>query len=451
MLSADQKKPGGADDLKKKLGVGGGKLPGALPGLGAKPSNAPLPGLGGPPSKAPLPGIGGQPGGAPLPGVAKPGGLPGAAAKPGIVPPFMQQPEPEPEAPKGPNPEQVARDPFGAAPPPSQTAVRPSFAPDQGLIGSAGDASVSFSEGEAGKSRLPIIIGGLVIGFFALLIGYFTGTGRSGRVELNIAIRDAFIVEYEIKKAAKLFNEIQTVANAALNKATKREYETTHIPFLTQKVKGNPIKPNVFTDRNYKKFDPAAVQWLMDYNQKWFKLDKLIQEHRKQTKYDEAALKAAKEQFQKLLQTQYGVVFARNKQSGGQLSANLIVMGPGTEEGMFKVQADTGTFADERAIYNPAPDVEENLLSKEPEKYVIPVGEQSKGGLLQNATQSHFKKYGGRLKEITDLMKGMVELQKNLLGKLSEICSQDPVIGGGFDPIEAFEEYKQNDQAAPSE
>ncbi|MCP4600550.1 MAG: hypothetical protein GY847_08465 [Proteobacteria bacterium] len=450
-MSEDQNKKGGAENLKKKLGVGvSSKMPGPLPGLGNRPSKAPLPGMGARPSKAPLPGMGAKPSKAPLPGMgSKPAGgpLPGMGdQQPAAVPPFLKQEEPQPQ---GPSAEAVARDPFGQPPPSSRMTPSPSFAPNEGLISASTDSSVAFSESEAGKSNIPFIVGGVLIGVLALLFGYLAGTGKSSRVALNIAIRDALIVEYEIKNAAKLFLEVQTVASMALSKATKREYEHTHIAFLTQKVKGNPVKPTIFTERNYKNFDAAAVQWLMDYNNKWFKLDKLIQEHRKRTKYDEAALKAAKDEFQKLLVASYGVVFSRNAKAGNQFMANVVVLGAGTEEGMVKVQVDTGTFADERAIYNPEPETEDAELTKEPEKYVVPLGDESKRGLMQNATQSHFLKYSTRLKEITDLMKGMNELQNNLLSKLSEICSQDPVsLLGGIDPIEEFEEYKQRSAAS---
>ena len=139
------------------------------------------------------------------------------------------------------------------------------------------------------------------------------------------------------------------------------------------------------------------------------------------------------------------MVFGRNKQANNALEANVVVMSPGSKSGMFKVQADTGTYGDDREMYNPQPG--DSKLSEDPDKYVVPVGQASVAGLLGNATQSHFKAYAGRLKEISDLMRSMNELQANLLQKMTEICSQDPVFLGGIDPIEELEEYKNRDKA----
>ncbi|MDJ0765753.1 MAG: hypothetical protein QNJ97_22405 [Myxococcota bacterium] len=463
-MSEDQKKQGMGNNPNQPIGGGGGvTLPNPLagqgvgpskaplPGLGTRPSKAPLPGLGTKPSKAPLPGLGAGPSKAPLPGLgSKPTG--GPAPLPGLgqpsvqAPPFMQPQEPE--APQQPSAEDVERDPFGQAAAPVVQSVRPSFTPNEGLISASGDPSVSFSEADAGRSRLPFFLGLLAVGLIALLFGFLMGKGKSTREELNVTIRDALIIEYEVKKVANLFNEIQTVLNTALVKANKREFDTTHVGFLSQKVQGNPIKPMLFTERNYKRFDAAAVQWLMDYNQKWFRLDKLIQSHRMQTKNDETALKASGEALQKLFETSYGVVFSRNKKADNQFEANLVVFASGSKDGAVKVQAATGTYADERTLYNPEPG--DGNLTKEPDKYVVTVGEVSKIGLLANASQSHFRKYQTRLKEMSDLMRGMNDLQTNLLQKLAEICSQDPVALGKIDPIAELENYKQRDGAAGS-
>jgi hypothetical protein len=122
------------------------------------------------------------------------------------------------------------------------------------------------------------------------------------------------------------------------------------------------------------------------------------------------------------------------------------VLASGEKEGTVKVQADTGTFADERKVYNPEPG--DSDLTKEPDNYVVLIGDESKMGLLQNATQSQFREYASRLNEIVDLMKSMSEVQANLLQKLSSICSQDPVSLGGIDPIEELEQYKARSSAS---
>ena len=433
-LSAGTKLPGLGRPSNAPLPGLGGKLPGLggkpLPGLG-RPSSAPgLPGLGGSPSKPPGAGPGVPAPG--IPGPAQPAAPakpklpgPGMGMSPAIVPPFMQQPEAEKQPaaapaaaePAAPSPEAINRDPFGA-PPPRPVSIPAALPSNMGF----GDSGAAITDEEAGQSKTPFLIAVTLTGLLALLVGYLGGKAYSGRVELSIAIRDARIVEYELKKAATLFGEVQAVVSKAMNQANKREYEKTHLAWLKSNVHGNPVKPTIFTERNYKRFDAAAVQWMVEYNNKWDKLDGLIQTHRRNTDNDKDALQTAGEEFQKLLATNYGVVFSREKED---FVANLVVLGaPGKDEGSFQVQADTGTYADERKLYKPEPGDAE--LTKEPAKYVVALGPQSKTGLLKNATQSHFQKYAMRLKEISDLMKGMEEMQTNLLNKISEICSQEP-------------------------
>lgn len=422
-MSNEQKKQSSADELKKKLGVGGGNA-GQLPGLG-KAGKPQLPGLG-------KGGIGGLPG---LPG-SKP--LPGLGSKPASVPPFLQ-PQGQQQQPLD------DRDPFGGSAGSSGAPQRRhSYGPTD-LIGESTDPNVKFSEKEAGRSRLPLILGIAGGALLVLFIGYLGGKALSGRVALNIAIRDALIVDYEVRKAAKLTSETQAAVNAAAAKAAKRQYDPNHIEFLTNNVKGNPIKPQIFTERNYKNFDASAVQWLTEYYREWDKLYTLIEEHRRMTRNDEDALKASREQFQKLLTTSYGVVFNRESREENKLVANLVVLSAGKGD-KVKVQAATGSFADERILYNP--EGEDSSFSKEPEKYVIEVSQQSKGGLLAKASQSQFQDYAGRLKGLSDIVNKMDQLQTDLLNKLAEIRSQEPVALGGIDPIEDFEEYKKNDSAS---
>jgi hypothetical protein len=442
-----------SDDPKKPEGGGDPKLPGPLPGLGgAKPGAAPLPGA--KPGGAPLPGLGGaKPGAAPLPGVS--GAKPGVAPLPGlggpkaeVIPPFMEEEMRQKE--QAARAEAAARDPFAQEHLPSR---RPSYMPHEGLIGEASD--VKYSGAEAGRSRMPFIVGGLLLTLIALFLGYLGGTAVTGRVALNIAIRDALIVEYEVKKAGKHFDEVQNMINAAFSKAAKNEYHPQHVKFLTSEVKGNPLKAQIFTERNYKNFDAAAVQWLTDYYTKWDKLYDLIEDHRRMTKNDEKVLGAAGAEFKKLLETNYGAVFTRDTKQNNKLLANVVVIGPGEEndDGImeFQVQVDTGTYGDARQIYNPQG--EDAELTKEPDKYLVEIGPQSKAGLLSNATQSHFREYVVRLRAMVDLMKGMAETQMNLRNKISEICSQEPVafFAGGVDPEEEYSEYVDRDKKGPAQ
>ncbi len=428
-MSDDAIKIDPTKELKQRLGVSSSNNP-PLPGLGDKTSTAPLPG---PDAKGglPLPGLGSTPSNVPLPGLGE---------RPSVTPPFMS-PSQAPE----PSTEELERDPFGKAP----ARARPSFPPGVGEIGSSRDSLDPTVLAAASKSKWQTLIGGAIIAIVAIIVGYMSGSAVSGRVELNIAVRDARIVEWEIKKAAKLFDEVQTVVNSALVKASKRVFDGTHLNYLAANVKGNPIPAQVFTQRNYKKFDPAAVQFLNGYYNKWDKLNGLIQDHERKTNNDKEILSASKEAFEKLLTTNYGVVFNRDKAQNKFLS-NIVVLGNvSNREGktFVKVQGATGTLGDDRELLNPSEDASPTTsgsdLFAQPDKYVVEISAQSKGGLLKGATVSHFESYAMRLKEISDLMKGMSEEKQNLLNKLAAIASQEPVgfLAGGIDVEDEVEEY----------
>jgi hypothetical protein len=341
--------------------------------------------------------------------------------------------------------EEMERDPFGKAP----ARARPSFAPGAGEIGASRDSLDPTVLAAASKSKWQTLIGGILIGIVAIIVGYMSGSAVSGRVELNIAIRDARIVEWETKKAAKLFDDVQTVVNSALVKASKRVFDSAHLDYLAANVKGNPIPAQVFTQRNYKKFDPAAVQFLNGYYNKWDKLNGLIQDHKRKTNNDKEILSASKEAFEKLLTTNYGAVFNRDKAQNKFLS-NVVVLGNvSNRDGktFVKVQAATGTLGDDRELLNPSEDASPTKIGSDlfaqPDKYVVEISGQSKSGLLKDATVSHFESYAMRLKEISDLMKGMTEEKQNLLNKLASIASQEPVgiLAGGVDVEDEVEEY----------
>jgi hypothetical protein len=345
-----------------------------------------------------------------------------------------------------PPPARLSRDPFGKAP----AVARPSFAPGVGEIGASRESLDPTVLAAASKSKWQSVIGGAIIGVLAIIVGYMSGSAVSGRVELNIAVRDARIVEWETKQAAKLFDDVQTVVNSALAKAGKRVFDGAHLDYLSANVKGNPIPAQIFTQRNYKKFDPAAVQFLNGYYNKWDKLNGLIQDHKRKTNNDKEMLTASKEAFETLITTNYGAVFSRDQAQNDKFVSNVVVLGNvSNKEGktFVKVQSNTGTFGVELELLNPAKDDSPtkngtNLFAS-PDKYVVEIAAQSKAGLLKSATVSHFEGYAMRLKEISDLMKGMSDEKQNLLNKLSSIASQEPVgfLAGGIDVEDEVEQY----------
>jgi hypothetical protein len=134
-------------------------------------------------------------------------------------------------------------------------------------------------------------------------------------------------------------------------------------------------------------------------------------------------------------------------------------MGACSEKGaktVCGVQLEPGTVGDDRELFNPTEGSDQGTgMSQNPTNYVVELTDQSKAGLLNNASQSHFEKYSNRLGEITFHISETQKVQQELLNRLSEICSQEPVkILGGFDPDEEAKKYIANrpkDVAASSE
>jgi hypothetical protein len=433
---SDEQKKDTAEELKKKLGRPSNP-PGPLPGLGQRPA-AGLPGLS---QKPGLPGLGGG-----LPGLGgKPGAMPmaGLPGQPAVVPPFMApQAAPTPQ-----QLEQDARDPFNA--PMAVSTTRPSYMPRPSMA----DMVDTGPAVEPHKNRGQLLIGIAIIVTLGMLIGAGMVITFNGRTAVNVAIRDAMVVEFEYQKAFALAESMNSAFATAIAAAGKREYDPSHLAFIKENFHGNPIRKELFAERNYKSFDALAVQFMADYYQQWAKLSMLLDDHKRATENDLTELTAAKPAFQKLLAANYGVVFTRDDKQGGKLLANVVLMGA-PEGDKIKVQTDSGTFGDERTLYSP--EGEDSSLTKDPDKYVMELGSQSKTGLLSKATQSHFEAYARRLREISDTMKVMEETKNTLRDKLTAMISQEPVFFSACDALGDFEEYKAKHsgkaaEAAPAE
>ncbi len=417
--------------------IGSARPSGGLPGLGGKPGGG-LPGLGGKPGGG-LPGLGAQPGGG-LPGMGGvPAGIPPVAAG-APVPTFIQKQQEQARQ------EAMARDPFAAGNLPAQ---RSSFVPaGQGDIEASG--SLTGVEGLS-KSRMPMIIFGLVVGVVFFGLGYGAGLAVNTRGMLNKVLRDAWIIQYEMNRLRTLHGEVQGMVGTALADAQQKKFHKGHVDFLAEKVSGNPFDAKLFTDRNFNSLNPLVVQMMAGLFRNWEALSSQIAEHRQATNNDEKPLSAAGEEFQKLLTTNYGVIFGRNEQADGALEANLVVLGAMDGKDV-QIQLKPGTYGEEkRELYNP--EGADDRLTKEPEKYVVVVGQQSKQSLLQNATQSHFTEYLKRLEDMATLLKVMEEQQNNMFGPLDDNCSREPVsfLARGVDPEAEFQEYKAKvESAAPA-
>ncbi|MBN2531032.1 MAG: hypothetical protein JXR76_31890 [Deltaproteobacteria bacterium] len=430
----------------------GGGLPGltstapagGLPGIGQRPAGGGLPGLTSKPAPAGgLPGIGQRPVGGGLPGMGQKtvgGGLPGmgqampapGAATGGNVPDFIRKQQEAERA------KEMARDPFATegGPAPGSYSIPADHAGDM-AVGGLGDIAPV-------KNTKAALVISAILGVVFFGIGYGAGLAVNQRAMLNKVLRDAWIIQYEMKELRNLHGEVQAAVNTALADARQKKFNKSHIALLAQKVKGNPFDARLFTDRNFKTLNPLVVQMMANLYRNWDTLSTMIADHRAATNNDEKALTVAGAEFQKLLQTQYGVRFSRDTNNNNALTANIVILGALNGD-KVQIQDKVGGFSGELTVYNP--EGADDKLTTEPGEYVIPVGDLSKKTILQNASQSHFNAYLSRLEEMAKVLKVMEEEQENMFGPLNDNCSREPVspfTARGVDPEAEFNEYKAN-------
>jgi hypothetical protein len=312
------------------------------------------------------------------------------------------------------------------------------------------DYSVDLNIDAAGATtRAPKMI---VLGLVALGLAFFgfnMGNAWSDRVQLNESLRDCLIVQFEVERAAKLFDELDAVINAAILRAGKHQYDPKHIDFLVNNVKENPLHPQLFTERSYKSFGRPVVLNLSTYLVKWSALYRMTVLHREKTAADEQALKSFKGKFEKIFAGSYGVAFMRDKKEGEKLEGNLAYLGPVEQKGeksIYPVKTTPDADGEKRELYNPPEEGDEGVLSKSPEDFVVEIAPEAKAGLLAGAVRPQFDAYIRRLDEIATQMKTMRDEQTGLMRKLAELASQDPASLASPDPEADFEDYISQNQ-----
>lgn len=412
---------------------------------------ATLGGPGGPKIPGPLPGMIGKPGGAPLPGVGRPGGLPGMG-KPGVpgLPGFGAQKgaaavhsavsgTPAAAVLKKKAAEQARRDPFAT----KASAGAVTYDEVAVVVPGADERALS---GADERPKMSARTRGIFVGVGAglIIVGIIVGSLVAGRVEQAMKVRDARIAKIEIEKLNKVFaivDEQITKASAAAQQGT---FDRAYMKVLNENLQGNPFNPSLFTDRNYKNFEPATIDALNTYYDQWAELYSTLGTHFRRTENDEPELAASDAEYAKGDPLRYGVVFARNEESGALL-ANVVVLGKKeTKDGQLtsRIQTEVGIYGDSRTYYNGKPGDAE--LGKAPETYVIEVAPQSEGDLLADAPKPHFEQYKARLKALADLVARMRESQQALKTAVDKIAAESaPSLLTGLDIEEDVEEYQR--------
>jgi hypothetical protein len=373
--------------------------------MGPKPGAAPLPGVGRS-GKAPLPGMG-RSGGAALPGM-------GAAV------------------------------PIPSQPPGAVAAVE--YAPQY-------DFSDAATIGMPGAtSRVPRMVILVLACVGMLFFGFNIGKAWSNRIQLNGSLRDSLIVQYEVDKSAKLFDELDAVIQGAIQKAGKWEYDPQHIEYLNANFKTNPIKPELFTTTSYRNFGKKAATSLSSYGTKWSTLFYALTAHREKTLANEGLLKEFKNKLDESLTANYGALF---KRSGSDLLASIVFLGMPAQKNetvSFPVgPAPNPKEGEMREVYTPPPEGDEGAFTKEPEKYVVVLSPQAKTGLLAGQGKALFNDYVMRLDDLRGKTKMMRDELTSLRRMLAELASQDEAAVAPPDPVAEFKNYVIQDQkAAPA-
>ena len=378
---------------------GKGSPPGPLPGTGPRQGSAPLPGAGAKPGAAPLPGMGKARGGAPLPGMGAAGPIPTRPVPPG-------------------SPQNVV-----------EYALQYDYT----------DQTTASMPVASSRGPKMVVLG---LGIVAMVfVGFNVGKAWSNRIQLNESLRDSMIVQYEIDRAAKLFDELDAVINGAIHQASKWEYDPKHIEYLNANFKASPIKPQIFTERSYRNFGKKAATSLSNYNTKWSALYYALNEHRVKTLADEPVLKEFKTKLMTNLTANYGVTF---KRKGKDLLASVTFVGMPSDKGgtvTLPVGSAPNPKGEGREVYAPAPEGDEGSLTKEPEKYVVVIAPEAKTGLLAGQGKALFNDYAIRLDDLRAKAKMMRDEQTSLRRMLAELASQDPASIAPPDAEGEFKDY----------
>jgi hypothetical protein len=400
--------------------LGKGNLPGSLPGLGPRTSSPPLPGLGAKPGAASLPGLGVKPpiGAAPLPG-AKPSMPPGAV-------PGLTSTAPAPAA-------RPSVPPLGS----SMTAPPPlvDYTPDP-MTGGMPVATSSLPQ--------KVVLG--MLGVAMLFFGYNIGKAWSNRVQLNESLRDSLIVQYEVDKAVKLFDELDAVINGAVMRANKYQYDAKHLEYLAANVSTSPIKPQVFTERSYRNFGHKAASTLSSYGMKWQGLVYAVNEHLKKTRADAELLSGLSDKLKSVMKESYGVTFQRQ---GDKFLSNVVYLGKPQEKkgkALLPVGLTPSPTDDLREAFNPPADEgDDGALTKTPEAFVAVLAPEAKQGLLIGPGKDVFNSYVERLDDIRGKMKLMRDDQTSLTRVLAGFASQNPAAIAPPDAEGEFRSYVASD------
>jgi len=378
-------------------------------------------------------------------------GLVKKPGKPKASPGASPQAGPGPAAPGIQGPPGVAPPPFLQAQKKKADMHRDPFARDvgteyvrQSLVDGPrqDDLTISVEDQKkmARRSRIMTIIVAVAIGIACMILGVFWGRGFSSRLIYNLSVEDGKFLYGVLEHSSKTLSDIKAKIVSAQQKANKSrmaDYKLmAELKALAKSEgclsKGEPDEICVLrladlANRSYNIYKPDIVQLLFTYSSQWNELFMKMKDHAYKTKNDKAALDQTQKKIEKLSIEDYGLVFTMKKDPQMDLDVlygNLaIIEAPvietdGTVSG-FTLQGGVGYPGVDKTLYWGGD------LAAEPEKWVVPLGPESKEGIIARTQMSHFIEYQIRLQVMIELANQMDMNQKALLMSIGEIASLD--------------------------
>jgi hypothetical protein len=259
-------------------------------------------------------------------------------------------------------------------------------------------------------------------------IGTILGNGMSQRKLRNLAVADGNDLYGYIQLGSKKLAEMKKAVTAAQSKAAKMEFDADALSKLdehTKKATPPPIGLSEIAKRNYQIYTGETVPILFTYASSWQQLYAVTRVHIARSENDRQSLEGWKGKFDKLVTSNYGIVFQPTDFGEGKaIVGNLVLItqpfDPAVTE--YQIQFDEGTpVADglKPAVYM----VGSGDMSSEPEKWIMPLGDLSKLRLEEKA-KKRFENYSQRMTEILEIIAAMEKNQQFLINQLGTIAAE---------------------------
>jgi hypothetical protein len=393
----DNKKPGPRDisDLKARLGL---KKTGTMPAVS---QSTPQP----PGQQAPNP-------------LGQPTQPQYAAASSAVPSPFGRQ-EPPPQAPPQPAaPPDPRRDPFAAQ---QQASLAAFYGINQNLPGSADAVHAEPLSKPKPWGKIGFILGVSAVPF---IIGSWVGAISRGRSDYNLTTEQAGQIHAEVEKISKQLTSIADTINSS-PESRKGNVDIEMSVKLGQLDLKKPDTVKIF-HTNYQNLEPIVVERLMQYYNGATKLLDEVQAHSKKTENDKDALVRMQKEGAKS-DKNYGVIV---EQQGGLTLAKFVEVGSPVCNDPSKTDCNANELKGFQYRLDSGSGWGTRPVKGKPETIVMPLQQTPlfKAVAAGNPDFLAVKDYARRMAEIRQLLGGLMNSQKDVLGDLKKAADRPKML-----------------------